>query len=233
MGRSTSKTERTSYTPQETRLILSIYNARQMDAALPTTVDTPSTQTYDASVTCQPAESAPRALSNGQKTIPQSMDTDPDNLGVIVTPRSAPSPLPGVSAFADEQAGIESWEGYQLDELESTSYTPREVRETRQIILSANDACQTDVASTTSDLPSPQQFEAAAARQPTLAPLLLPRTHRPAIQKEEDLIQLEQEIIHVSATNSFSLNAQSLTFLQPPPPVAFSEVPLFPQPPLR
>lgn len=203
-----------------------------MDAALSTTADIPSTQTYEAGVTRQPAESAPRALSIGQNTIPQSMDTDRSNLGVIVMPRSAPSPLPAVSTFTDEQAGIESSEGYQLDELESTSYTPREVRETRQIIPSANDACQTDMALTTSDMSSPQRFEAGAARQPTIAPLLLPRT-RLGTQKEEDLIQLEQEIIHVSATNTLTLNAQSFTFLQPSPPVAFSEVPLFLQPPPR
>ena len=157
-------------------------------------------RTCEAGVARQPAESASRAVSDGQSTTPQSMDTDPGNPGVIVTTRPAPS-LPAVSTFTDEQAGqgIESPKGDQLDEL-----APREVRETRHIILSANEACQTDVALTTSDMLCPRPSEAGAARQPTLptlAPLRLPQTHtpekdhRPGTQKEEDLIQLEPEII--------------------------------------
>ena len=51
--------------------------------------------------------------------------------------------------------------------LESTSYTPQEVRETRLIILSTHDARQTDTASlTTTDMLGPQTYEAGPTRQP-------------------------------------------------------------------
>ena len=211
MGGFTSKTESTSYTRQETRLILSAYNARRTDAALPTTTDMLSTE---AGETRQPAESAPHALSNGQSTTPPSMDTDPGNTGVIATTRPAPSP-PAVSTFTDDQAGqgIESPAGYQLDELESTSYALREVRETHHTIPSANDACQTDGALTTSDISSPQRFGASPARQPalpTLASLLLPQTqtpkndHRPGTRKEADLRQLEQQLLSSAESTSYT-----------------------------
>ena len=197
----------TSYTLQEVRetrrVTPSADNPRQTDAVLLTTADMSSPQAYGAGVTRQPAESVLGALSNGQSTTHQPIGTDPGNLGVIGTTRPTLSPLPTRSTFTNEQAGqgFESSEGYEMDKLGSTSYTPREVRETHQIILSANDTCQTEVALTTSDMSSPQRFEAGATRQPTLAPPLLPQTqtpendHRPGTQKEKDLIQLDPELI--------------------------------------
>ena len=206
------------YTPQETHLIiLSTCSARQTDAALPTTADMSSPQTYQADVIRQPASCA---LSSGESITPQSMDTGPGDIGVIVTTRPAPSPLPAVSTFTDEQARqrIESLEWYQMGELGSTSYTPREVRETLHIILSATDTRRTDVTLTTSDLSSPQPFEAGATRQPTLprlGPPPLPETendNRHGTQKEEDLIQLEKIILSSSwyASNTLEPASDSL-----------------------
>ena len=163
-----TKIESSSHTPQEfrenRRIVLSANNARQTDAALPTTADMSSPQTCEAGVTRRPAEYASRALSNGHSTT-ESMDTDPDDLGPIVTNRPAPSPLSTGPTFPDEQARqrIKSLEGYRRDELESTSHTPREVRETRHIILSADNARQRDAA--LPDISSPQPSAAGAARQ--------------------------------------------------------------------
>ena len=125
-------------------------------------------QTYEADVTRQPAESASRALSNRHSTT-ETMETDPGDLGLIVTNRPVPSPLPTGPTFLDEQARerIESLEAYRRDELESASHTPREVWETLHIVLSADNARQTDAAlPITADISSPQPSAAGAARQP-------------------------------------------------------------------
>ncbi len=76
--------ECTSYTPQEVRetrlIILSTYNARQTDAALPTTTDMSSPQTCEAGATRQPAESESHAFSSGHSTTTEPMGTDTGNL---------------------------------------------------------------------------------------------------------------------------------------------------------
>ena len=95
MGGFAPNTENTSYIPQEVRetrrIILDANNARQTDAALPTTADMSSPQTYEAGVTRQPAESTSRALSNGRSTITKTMGTDTGNLRHRVP--SLPTPL--------------------------------------------------------------------------------------------------------------------------------------------
>ena len=156
-----------------------------MEAALPTTADISSPQTCEACVTRQPAEFASRALSNGHSTTTESMDTDPGDLGLIVTTCPAPSPLPTGSTVPDEQAWqrIESLEGYQIDELEITSHTPREVRETRNIILSADTSRQTDAAlPTTADMSIPQTCEA----QPSSSVEMSQLVHHVAHKHEHD-----------------------------------------------
>ena len=201
--------ERASHTPQEIRHIsLSADNARQTDATLPTIADISSTQTDEAGVPCQPAESASWTLSNGYSTTIESMGTNIDGLRHRVTTRPAPSPLPAVSTSADEQASrrIENSELYQRGDLERTSHIPRGIWEIRHIVLSVDNARRMDMALMTADVSNPQPWEAGATRQPTLptlAPLPLPQTqglapangHRRGTQKEEDLTQLEQEII--------------------------------------
>ena len=67
------KLRSTSYTLQEVRLIiLGAYNARQTNAVLPT-AETSSSQTTEAIVARQPAESASRAFSSGHNTTVESM----------------------------------------------------------------------------------------------------------------------------------------------------------------
>ncbi len=105
-----------------------------------------------------------------QDTTAESMDTDTGGLGVIVTTRPAPPPLPAIATFIDEQERQwrETWiEALERHELESTSYTPREVRETRHTTLSATNARQTEAAlPTIADMSSPQTHEAGTTRQP-------------------------------------------------------------------
>ena len=95
MGGFAPNTENTSYIPQEVRetrrIILDANNARQMDAALPTTADMSSPQTYEAGVTRQPAESTSRALSNGHSTITKIMGIDTGNLRHRVPSLPTPS----------------------------------------------------------------------------------------------------------------------------------------------
>ena len=149
---------------------MSANNARQTHAALPTIADMSSPQTCDAGATLQPAGSSSGALSNGHSTTAESVDTDPGGLGVIVTTRPAPPPLPAISTFINEQArqNPETWiENLQRGELESSSYTPREVQETRHTILSATNARHTEAAlPTIADMWSPQTHAAGATRQP-------------------------------------------------------------------
>ena len=150
---------------------MSANNARQKDAAfLPTTADMSSPQTNEAGVTRQPAESASPALSHGHSTIAESIDTDHGDLGVMVTNRPAPSPLPALIEEQARQSPEIRIESLQRDELEIPSHTPQEVRETHDIILSANNARQTDAAlPTTADMSSPQTHEAGATRQPAIS----------------------------------------------------------------
>ena len=169
MGSFALKTESTSYTPQEARqtrlIVMSANNARQKDAAfLPTTADMSSPQTNEAGVT---AESASPALSHGHSTAAESMDTNHGDLGVMVTNRPVPSPLPALIEEQARQSPEIRIESLQRDELETPSHTPQEVRETHDIILSANNARQTDAAlPTTADMSSPQTHEAGATLQP-------------------------------------------------------------------
>ena len=209
------KPESTSHTPREVRgtrhIILSATNARQTDTDLPTITDMWSPQRYEAGVTRQPAESSSRALSNDHSTTAESMDTNPGDPGVMVTTRLAPSPLPAISTFINEQA--RRWresriEASQSHELERTAYTPREVRETRHIIPSANDARQTDA-----DLPTPADMpEDAPPPSPPRSNFIdeqtrqSPKTWIESLQKESAL-HIPREVrgtrhITPSATNT-------------------------------
>ena len=80
----TKKLEGASYIPQEVRetrlIILSTYNSRQTDEALPATADMSSPQTREASAALQPAESESRAFFSGHSTTIEPMGTDTGNL---------------------------------------------------------------------------------------------------------------------------------------------------------
>ena len=85
----TKSLESTLYIPQEVRetrlIILSTCNARQTDAALPTTADMSNPQTCEASAALQPAESGSRAFSSGHSTTIEPMGTEAGNLRRRVT----------------------------------------------------------------------------------------------------------------------------------------------------
>ncbi len=91
MGGFAPKATSASYRSQEARETQSANNARQTDAVLTTTADMSSPQTYEAGVTRQPAESASRALSSGNSTTVESMDTDTGDLRHRATTRPTPS----------------------------------------------------------------------------------------------------------------------------------------------
>ena len=169
------------------------------------------------------ASSQPGSLGNHETTMDlptsrhQSLHTRDltTSSNIIPTSLSMPSPTGGNSFLTDDWEMIEGVSEFSLSDSSSApehtqsfplvpgmskailQYTPREVRETRHLIL---DARQMDVALTTSDLSSPQPFEDGATRQPTLAPLLLPQTqtpendHFPSTRKEEILLRLELKI---------------------------------------
>lgn len=145
-------------------------NRRQTDAALPTTADMSSPHTCEAGVTRQPAETASRAFSIGYSITDESIDIDPGDPGAVVTTCPTPSSSPAVPTLIDEQQRWwrEGWiESLQRDGLESVSCTPREVRETRHIIPSANNTRQTDAGlPTIADMSNPQNRKAVATRQP-------------------------------------------------------------------
>ena len=167
MGSSAPKVESDSYTPQVERVVMIANNARQMNAVSPTTAEISGPQTCEAGATRQPAGSASRALSNGHSTTAESMDTDPGYSGAMVTTCPAPPPLPTISTIIDEQArqSPETWIiSLQRGEPESTSHTPREVRETRHIILRATNARQTDTPLPT--IANMSRYEAGVTRQP-------------------------------------------------------------------
>ena len=85
----TKSLESPLYIPQEVRetrlIILSTCNARQADAALPTTADMSNPQPCEASAALQPAESGSRAFSSGHSTTIEPMGTDTSNLRRRVT----------------------------------------------------------------------------------------------------------------------------------------------------
>ena len=171
MGSFAPQPQSTSYIPQETRethrIVTSAINARQTDVASPTTADMLSPQTLEAGETRQPAQSSSRAFCNGHSATAESMDTGHGDLGVMVTTRPAPSPLPDL---IDEQVrqSPETWiESLQRDELERTSSTPQGIQETYHTILSVNNVRQADAAlPTITHMSSTQTLEAGATLQP-------------------------------------------------------------------